>query len=176
MVGGEARNNDGFLVEIAADVADSVAFTLDVTADNGGPWQFTCALPVVAVPVQVSERRMWAFDKRTGHADKNANPGERVHVRARMVNAGPVGAADVVVTLRSDDDVSIISGEVTHATWPAGVARNNVGFVVVIGGGTSDSVSFTLDVTADSGGPWQYVYAGGGRAAVGVRVLQRVVT
>jgi len=93
-----------------------------------------------------------------------------------MLNDSPVDATNVVDALRSDDDVSIISGEVTHGTGPAGVARNVVGFVVVIGGGVAESVSFTLDVTADSGGPWQYVYAGGGRAAVGVRVLQRVVT
>jgi hypothetical protein len=156
--GGTVRNNDGLLVEIGAGVTGSVAFTLDITADNGGPWQFTYSLPVVAAPVHFSKRGMWAFDKRTGNADKNANPGARVHIRARMLNDSLVDASNVVAALRSDDGVSIISGEVTHATWPAGVARNNNGFVVVIGGGVADSVSFTLDVTADSGGPWQFTY------------------
>ncbi|MEO2005216.1 MAG: hypothetical protein ABGY41_14095, partial [Candidatus Poribacteria bacterium] len=154
---GVARNNDGLLVEIGAAAAGSVTFTLDVTADNGGPWQFTYTLPIAAAPVALTQRSFWIRDKVTGNADRQANPGERVEVKVRLKNDSLVDARNVVATI-SGDDVTSVTGQVTHATWPAGVARNNDGLVVEIGAGASGSVTLTLDVTADNGGPWQFTY------------------
>jgi len=155
---GVARNNDGPRIDIGSSATDSVALTLDITADNGGPWQFTYTLPVVAAPVVMSARSFWMRDKSTGNADGDANPGERVELKARMKNASSVDAENVVVTLSSTDDVTIVNRQITHATWPAGVARNNNGLVVEIGAGATESVTFTIDVTADNGGPWQFTY------------------
>jgi hypothetical protein len=155
---GVARNNDGLLVEIGALAADSVTFTLDVTADNGGPWQFIYTLPIAPAPVVLTSRNFWVRDKVTGNADGKANPGERVEVKVRLKNDSLVDALNVVATLSSGDDVTSVNGQVTHATWPAGVARNNDGLVLDIGAGASGSVTLTLDVTADNGGPWQFTY------------------
>ncbi len=46
---GEGRNNIGLVVDLADDVGASVEFALDVTAANGGPWQFQFTVPTAAV-------------------------------------------------------------------------------------------------------------------------------
>ena len=156
---GVAKNNDGLLVDIAADASGSVAFTLDVTADNGGPWQFQYTLPVVPLPTAFALRSAWARDKVTGDADGNAEPGEQIEVRVRMKNEGHITGENVVVTLStSDPNVTVTSSTVTHATWPGGVARNNEGLVVDLGEGVGANVSLTVDVTEDNGGPWQFTF------------------
>ncbi len=156
---GVARNNDGLLVEIGPTALDFVTLVIDVTADNGGPWQFTYALPITPLPVVLAERSIWFRDKVTGNDDGEANPGERLEIRARIKNESLVAAQNVVVSLSSADEVTIVSSQVTHATWPAGVARNNNGLLVEIGSTASDFVTLVIDVTADNGGPWQFTYA-----------------
>ena len=158
---GEARNNDGFIIDIASDAsAHDVTLTIDVTADNASPAQFTITFPIVKLPAAFSQRSSWAFDKDTGNGDAVANVGERVEIRARILNDGPGAGENVVATLTSaDSDVTIVTGEVTHATWPVGEARNNTGFVVdVEPTATAHDVSFTLSVTADTGGPWEFTF------------------
>jgi TolB protein len=155
---GVARNNDGLVVDIGDEAVDVVTLMLDITADNGGPWQFTYTLPVTLLPPSLSARSFWARDKVTGNANAEANPGERVEIKARLKNDSVTDYQDIVVRLRSEDDVTVVNGQVTHATWPAGVARNNDGLVVHLGGTVADSVSFTLDVTASNGGPWKFRY------------------
>ena len=156
---GVARNNDGLVVTIGADTSGAVALTLDITADNGGPWRFTYSLPIVTLPAGLAARSFWARDKSTGNADGDANPGERVKIKARLKNESATDFLNVVATLSTDDsNVTFGRDTVTHATWPAGVARNNDGLDVTFGSGASGSVAFTLDVTADNGGPWQFTY------------------
>ena len=157
---GVARNNNGLLVDIGSGASGSVAFTLDVTADNGGPWQFTYTLPIVATPASFAQRTSWARDKVTGDGDGQAEPGERIEVRARLKNEGQVAGANVVVTLSTTDaNVTVVAATVTHATWPAGVARNNEGFVVDLGAGVGSTVAFTIDVTADNAEPRQFTFS-----------------
>ncbi len=155
---GVARNNDGLLVEIGSNASGSVTLTIDVTADNGGPWQFTYTLPVAAAPLVLSNRSIWFRDKTTGDADGEADAGEQLEMKVRLRNDSIVDGENVVVSLSSEDDVTIVVGQVTHVAWPAGVARNNDGLVVEIGPTATDSVTLTVDVTADNGGPWQFTY------------------
>ncbi len=155
---GIARNNEGLVIEVGSDAVDAVSFALDITADNGGPWQFTYTLPVIPLPVGLASRSFWIRDKVTGNADAEANPGERLEVKARIKNESETDYVNVVATLSSRDDVAIVRGEVTHATWPAGVARNNDGLLVELGAGATGQVAFALHVTADNGGPWEFAY------------------
>ncbi|MAF09705.1 hypothetical protein CMK11_04570 [Candidatus Poribacteria bacterium] len=158
---GVARNNTGFIIEIASDAsAHDVTLTIDVTADNASPSQFTMTFPIVKLPASFSQRSSWAFDKTTGNGDGDANSGERVEIRARILNDGPGPGENVIATLTSaDSDVSIVTGVVSHATWPVGEARNNTGFVVdVEPAATAHDVTFTLSVTADTGGPWEFTF------------------
>jgi|SaaInl4_135m_RNA_FD_contig_41_245500_length_4460_multi_14_in_0_out_0_2 hypothetical protein len=158
--GGVTRNNDGFIVDLAPDLASSeVTFTLDVTADVGGPWSFTFTIPVAAPAPFFEQRLGWVWDRTTGNDDGVANPGERIEVRARAQNTGAAAATNVVATLAvASGDATVSSDTVTHATWPAGESRNNDGFVVDVGSSASGTLSLTLTLTADSGGPWVFTY------------------
>jgi hypothetical protein len=158
---GISRNNDGFVLDISADATPhDVEVTVDVTADNGGPWQFTYTLEIMDAAVQFGQLAVkgWALDKNTGDGDGSAEPGEQVEVRARLSNIGVVDATNVVAALSAaNTDVTVTADTVSHATWPAGVSRNNQGFIVDIGSDfTGSSVRFTLDVTADGGGRWSF--------------------
>ncbi|MEO2005576.1 MAG: hypothetical protein ABGY41_15945, partial [Candidatus Poribacteria bacterium] len=156
---GEKRTNSGFILDIAPDATPhDISVVVDVTSDNGGPRQFTYTLPIVLPAAGLAARSFWARDKVTGDADGDANPGERVEIKARLKNESATDFLNVVATLSSSDDVVIVNGTVNQATWPAGVARNNDGLLVDIGADASGTVGFTLDVTADNGGPWQFTY------------------
>jgi hypothetical protein len=76
-----------------------------------------------------------------------------------MLNKGRVAGENVVVTLTtSDPDAAVSAGAITHPTWPAGEARNNVGLSVQLSAGATGPVDFVVDVTADNGGPWQFSF------------------
>lgn len=155
---GDARNNVGLVVEVGPTAADSATFTVDVTADNGGPWRFTYTLPIVP-RVKFARRSVWTWDRNTGDADGVAEPGEQVELRVRLKNEGGLDGANVVVTVgTSDPNATVSSPTVTHPTWPAGDARNNVGLVVDLGADVDASVDFVVDVTADNGGPWRFEF------------------
>ena len=156
---GEARNNNGFVVDIGAAASGSVTFTVDVAADSGGPWRFTYVLPIVPT-VDFERRSIWVRDHVLGDGDGMAQPGEHVELRVRLLNVGGLDAENVVVTLStSNPHVAVSSGTVTHPTWPAGEARNNVGLRVGLGPDVVGPVDFVVDVAADSGGPWQFSFA-----------------
>ena len=158
---GDLRNNDGFVLDIdPGATSHDVDVTVDVTADNGGPWQFSFTIPVVGPALTFTERNSWIFEPGPDTRNGQADPGERVLPRVRLINDGPEDAQNVVVTLTIvDPDVTVVSGTVTHATWPAGDLRNNDGFVLDIDpGATSHDVDVTVDVTADNGGPWQFSF------------------
>ena len=104
---GEARNTVGFVLDIAPDaMPHDVTVVVDVTADNGGPWQFTYTFPIVSPPPGLASRSFWSRDKVTGNADGDANPGERVEIKARLRNEAATELENVVVTLTSTDDVT----------------------------------------------------------------------
>ena len=53
--------------------------------------------------------------------------------------------------------MTVVSGFVTHATWPGGEARNNNGFVLDIASdATAHDVTAVVVVSADGHGPWQF--------------------
>ncbi|MAF10586.1 hypothetical protein CMK11_09050 [Candidatus Poribacteria bacterium] len=159
---GEARNNVGFVLDIAPDATPhDVTAIVDVTADNGGPWQFTYTFPIVAPAHEFTKRNAWIFDpKPWANRDGAANPGERVHPRVRLRNDGPSDATNVRVTvMTADPDVTVVGGEALHASWPAGAARNNDGLALDIASdATSRDVTLAIEVTSDEGGPWQFEF------------------
>ncbi|MAF08986.1 hypothetical protein CMK11_00910, partial [Candidatus Poribacteria bacterium] len=158
---GVARNNDGFVLDIASNAASHEAsMTVDVTADNGGPWQFTFTFPVVAPALTFTKRNAWVYEPTASTRNGQADAGERVQPRVRLKNDGPEDAENVTVTLSTDDpDVTVVNGTATHATWPVGAARNNDGLVLDISSeATPHDVTLTVDVTAEEGGPWQFTF------------------
>ncbi|MAF12930.1 hypothetical protein CMK11_20970, partial [Candidatus Poribacteria bacterium] len=160
--GGGARNNEGFVFDIAEDATSHAAvFTVNVTADNGGPWQFQVTIPVAAPAVRFSQRKAWIFEPAAATRNGVADAGERVLPRVRLGHDGAEDAQNVVVTLTTEDpDITIVTGQVTHETWPAGAARNNEGMAVdIVDGATSHGALLTLTITADNGGPWVFAFA-----------------
>ncbi len=153
---GSARTLTSFGVEIARDAAPhDVAAVIRVSADSGGSWEFPFVFPIAYRPAEFVQRSGWVFDPTPGgDRDGQAEAGERVLPRIRLRH---VGAEDAAVTVRlttSDPDVTIVAGEVAHDTWPAGTARNNVGFVVDISPfAAPHDVDFV--VTTDAGGDTQ---------------------
>ncbi|MBT7096625.1 hypothetical protein HN937_04565, partial [Candidatus Poribacteria bacterium] len=159
---GVARNNDGLSLDIAPGATPhQVAMNVAVTADNGGPWGFTFTFPIVAPTLTFTKRTAWIFEPTAATKNGQADAGERVHPRVRLRNDGAGDAENVTVTVSTDDpDVTVVSGAVSHATWPAAVARNNNGLVLDISpDATSHDATVTVDVTADSGGPWQFAFS-----------------
>ncbi len=156
-----ARNNDGLVLGISPDATShEVSVTVEVTADNGGPWQFTFTFPVVAPALTFTKRNAWIYEPTASTKNGHADAGERVQPRVRLINEGSEDAQNVTVTLSTEDpDVTVVTPAVSHATWPAGVARNNSGLVLDISpDATSHDVSMTVDVAADNGGPWQFTF------------------
>ena len=150
----------GFLVEVSPTAtAHAVEARISLTADHGDPWEFVVTFYIATTPPNFALRNAWVYDPAPGaNRDGAANPGERVLPRVRMKNTGQQAAEDVRVTMLIDDpDVTIVSGAVTHATWPGGEARNNNGFVLDIdAGAATHDVTATVVVSADTGGPWQF--------------------
>ena len=157
-VPGEARNNDGFVLDIAPDAtAHDVSLALTVTADGAGPWSFTYVVPIVEPPPDIQQRSDWIWDPAPGgNLDREANPGERLQWRVRLRNAGGVAQNAQVSIVINDDDVTIVSGAVTHDTWPVGEARNHSFVLDISPTATAHDVNATVSVTADNGGPWQF--------------------
>ena len=155
---GGGRNSIGFVVDVDPTATGCVRFAVDVTADNGGPWRFTYSLPI-APTVRFARWSVWARDRNTGDADGVAEPGEQIELRVRMKNEGELAASNVVVTLSTTDGaVTIPTATATHASWPAGEARTNVGFLVDLGAGVGSSVAFVVDVTADNAEDRQFTF------------------
>ena len=113
---GEARNNDGFVLDISPDaVPHDVSVDVHLTADNGGPWELTFTFPIVVVTF--AKRKCWIYEPTAMTRNGYADPGERILPRVRMKNEGPEDAQNVIVTLSiADPDVIVVNGSVTHAT------------------------------------------------------------
>jgi hypothetical protein len=93
--------------------------------DRTGQTVFAIQIPINPV-VRFVQRNAFARDKVTGDNDGKAEPGEQIEMRVRLKTEGQLVGKNVVVTLStSDPNVTIPSPTVTHANWPAGVARNN---------------------------------------------------
>ena len=106
-----------------------------------------------------SREASWVFDPQpTGNRDGKLSPGERVFPRVRLRNTGSDDAFGVVMTLATDDpDITVVAARVTHERWPAGVGRNNTGFVLEV---HSDALPhdamLIATVTTAHAGPWQF--------------------
>ncbi|MEO2006652.1 MAG: CARDB domain-containing protein, partial [Candidatus Poribacteria bacterium] len=107
---GAARTSSGFALDIAPGAtAHDVVGTVVVTADNGGPWEFTVVIPLVELQRVFIKRNDWVFDPAPGgNKDGQANPGERIRPRLRLKNVGSADGEDVRVSLTIDDaDITI---------------------------------------------------------------------
>ncbi|MBT7100910.1 hypothetical protein HN937_26270, partial [Candidatus Poribacteria bacterium] len=107
----------------------------------------------------LERRNAWVYDPAPGgNGNGEADAGESVRPRIRLSNVGNGDAENVRVSVSTTDpDIDITRGVVTHATWPVGTARNNDGLLLAISPtATAHDASLVIDVTADSGGPWQF--------------------
>ncbi len=156
-----ARNNTGFALDISPDAQPRDAtLSVTVTTAHGGPWQFSVVLPVVYAPVEFVQRSSWVFDPEPGgDRDGQAEAGERVRPRLRLLHVGTEEAQNVRVTLATDDpEVTVVQGEVTHGTWAPGEARNN-GFVLdVASDAAAHDVTLRATIRANNGGPWDITF------------------
>ena len=159
---GESITLNRFAMDIGWDaVPHDVTVVFNVSADNGGPWQFTHVFPIVYRPVDFERRTAWVFDPAPGgDRDGQAEAGERVLPRVRMRSVGVEDTGAVTVRLKTNNpDVTVVSGEVSYATWEAGVARNSSGFVVDISRlARPQTVDFAIKVEVDGGGTWSFRY------------------
>ena len=158
---GEARNNDGFVLDVASDATPhDVDAAVDVTADNGARWRFTFTFPIAAPGLTFVHRNSWIFEPDAAMRNGLADPGERIEPRVRLINEGPAEGRNVTVALTIDDsDVTVVKGSVVHSSWPAGEARNNAGFALDIAPDAAPhDVAVLVDVTSEDGGPWQFSF------------------
>ena len=156
---GEARNNVGLVVDLGSGVGSAVQFVMDVTADNGGSWEFTFTLPIAP---QFALRNAWIYDPPPrGNGDGVANAGETVQPRIRLRNDGPETLRNVRVSLLSGaSDITAQTGEVVHDVWAPGEAKNSNGLMLAIArGATARDVQMPVRVTADGREPWETILA-----------------
>lgn len=160
---GAAHNNTGFVLDISPDAEPHDAtLTATVTTAHGGPWEFTVVMPIANSAVHFVQRSSWMFDPAPGgDRDGQVEAGELVFPRLRMRHVGSEQARNVRVAITTDDpDITATTGEVTHATWAVGEARNNLGFALQVASDAGPrQVTMTIDVTADNGGPWRFTHA-----------------
>ena len=158
---GGARNNTGFALDISPDAQPRDAtLSVTVTTAHGGPWQFSVALPIFYAPVEFIQRSSWVFDPNPGgDRDGQAEAGERVRPRLRLLHVGTEEARNVRVTLATDDpEVTVVQAEAAHETWTPGEARNS-GFVLDIAPDAAvHDITFRATIRADSGGPWDITF------------------
>ncbi|MBT5711815.1 hypothetical protein HOI71_12285 [Candidatus Poribacteria bacterium] len=149
-----------FTADVASDAQPhDVDVVVEITADDSDPHLYTLVIPIINRPPDFERRSVWVWDRSTsGNGDGAANPGERVYPRIRLRNIGQSPATNVRASLVIlDPDVEVVSGLVTHDTWPAGEGRSNNGFVLDIAtDATSHAVEAVLSVTADDVGPWRF--------------------
>ncbi|MEO2003398.1 MAG: hypothetical protein ABGY41_04820, partial [Candidatus Poribacteria bacterium] len=157
---GAADNNTALTLDVAPDAtAHDVSVTATVTAGNGGPWEFTYTIAIVALAPEFVLRSSSLFDPEPyGNRDGVANPGERLQARIRLKNIGAGAAENVRVSLSLDHTTAaVFPGAVSHSRWPVGEARNNEGLTLTVAtDATARDVVATVDVTASVGGPWRF--------------------
>jgi len=160
---GRTLTLSGYSFLIADDAtAHDVSVQVTVTADHGSPQEYSFTFPIARRQPDFVLRNSWVFDPEPGaDHDGQATPGERVFPRARLTNIGVGSGTSVRVELViADSDITVVNGVVTHDVWPAGETRNNNGFILDIASDASaHGVSAVVVVTADDGGPWQFVIA-----------------
>ncbi len=156
---------DQWLVWVAPDAQphDATLF-VDVVDGGGSARRFELVLTIITPSIEFVDRNFWLFDPAAagnGNGDGVANPAERIQPRVRLKHAGLDTAGDVTVTLTTTDpDIVVVAGSVTHDTWDAGEARNNVGFTIEIArNATPHDATLEVTVTAAHSGPWQFSFA-----------------
>ena len=156
---GEAgRNVTDFAVDISPTAsAHDITAIVSVTAENGGPWQFTYTIPIIASPPEIAQRADWIWDPAPGgNADRVVNPGESVRWALRLKNTGGPAQNAVASIVINDDEVTVVRGTVSFAEWGAKEAKTNVFLLDIAPDTAAHDISATVSVTADSGGPWQF--------------------
>ena len=156
--GRAGRNVSDFVMDVSpAAAAHDVTVIVSVTADTGGPWQFTYTIPIVASPPEIAQRADWIWDPSPGgNADRVANPGETFRWALRLKNTGGSAQNAVASIVINDDDVTVVRATVSHAEWAAKRAKTHVFVLGIAPDATAHDIIATVSVTADSGGPWQF--------------------
>ncbi|MAF10171.1 hypothetical protein CMK11_06930 [Candidatus Poribacteria bacterium] len=159
---GQRSRQFAFPIEVSASAQPrDVEVVLTVTADDADPFLYTLTVPIVVLPPDFTLRNAWVWEPIPGGgADGDVNPGERVFPRFRLMNIGPGAGSNVQASLVVlDSDVEVVSGFVTHDSWPVGVGRNNNGLVLDISpNATPHDVTLVLSVVADDAGPWGFSF------------------
>jgi hypothetical protein len=159
---GAARNNNGFVLDIATDAtAHDAILVASVAAADGGTWQLTVPFTIGEPRFGIAHRRSWLFDPEPGgNRDGSASPGERVLPVMRLLNNGPSAARNVLVALEIDDPaVTVIRGTMYRARWEPGAAFTHNGFVIrVAPDAAPHNVTAIVRVTAGNGGPWEFPF------------------
>ena len=104
-------------------------------------------------------RSDWVFDPPPANRNGKGDGGERVLPRLRLINRSSVDAESVVATFTTDDpSISVIDGEETYTSWPAGHARNICFTIDIDPAATDHTATATVTVTAGNPGcgPWTY--------------------
>ncbi|MAF12915.1 hypothetical protein CMK11_20890 [Candidatus Poribacteria bacterium] len=154
-----AVNNTGFVVDIAGDAQphDASAF-VTITTSHGVTSQFSVDIPIAYRAVEFVRRSSWVFDPE-GDRDGQAEAGERVRPRLRLLHVGSEEARNVRVSLTTDDAaVTVVQGDVVYEAWAPGEARNS-GFVLDVAPDAAvHDVTLRATITADNGGPWDVAF------------------
>jgi hypothetical protein len=169
ILAGFAKENLGnFAFEVNPNLSQNktVNFTVRVTANNGGPWTNTVAVPIFAQhtnapgPVVYSSHTIDddASGSSNGDGDGKPENGERIELRVRLANqANPAATSVRAILTSSDSDIAIFDNQ---CSWPdiAGGATADAsdpfGFSVNSNLAQNKTVNFKITVMANNGGPW----------------------
>jgi hypothetical protein len=167
--GGTAANDNDFdySVSPSAPAGHVVHFTLDVTADNGGPWTTSYAEVVNQPPPPPGPVNYFGHviddddsGESVGNDDGLVNPGETVELFVELTNAGS-GTANALNACLSEGspyvDCSLFNVCSGYGDLPGGGTALNVDdfdCTVDINAPLGHTIPFSITSTAVNGGPW----------------------
>ncbi|MBT7807791.1 hypothetical protein HN766_19975, partial [Candidatus Poribacteria bacterium] len=158
---GSAVNSTGFVVDIAGNAHPHDApMSVTVTTARGGSWVLPVAIPITYRAVEFVRRSSWVFDPQPGgDRDGQAEAGERVEPRLRLLHVGSEEARNVRISLTTDDaDVTVTQGDHFYETWAPGTARNAGVTLHVAPDAAVHDVMLRARIRAGNGGPWDMTF------------------
>jgi hypothetical protein len=171
--GGIVTNFDDFDYSISpsAPAGHVIHFTLNVTADNGGPW--TTSFDVVVGQPPQPPGPVFYFDyvvdddntgQSVGNSNGQINPGETIELYVKLLNAG-LGTANAVNACISEGslylDGFLFNTCSNYGDLPSSsTALNTDDFdlAVDINAPQGHTIPFTITATAANGGPWSSTF------------------
>ncbi|MBT3269688.1 hypothetical protein HN371_21265 [Candidatus Poribacteria bacterium] len=177
---GAAENNTGFVVDISGDARPHDArVTVTITTAYGVTSQFSVDIPIAYRAVELLRRSSWVFDPEPGgDRDGQAEAGERVRPRLRLLHVGSEQARNVRIALSTDDaDITVAQGDLLYESWEPGVAHTATFVLDVAPDAAVHDVTLRAAIRADNGGPWDMSFTlpiAGPAIAFAVQGLTRV--